>query len=1265
MFFLRLSILLLFLSPFSNRAFSQVAAEANPQRGIYADMFYKRLPSGELDPSVSILAVDTNRDGIFEVEDAFLEYCAENHFTYITLYDLQQIFGRFRTAWNENTRKWEDMEVHLCRFIKKAKEQYCIEQIGGACGSESGADSILSFNDRYPETANYRLRPEQINSPAFDPRLRIAEGSFPKGSDEQVLSEFVKFYLRMSDLNSCGECGAGFDVLNTEVEFWGGCPTDFPIYADMAQYMHSIKLLHNNLHPSQPVKTEAYVGNLYYCTSPYSMTDAVHLLDGCKNCAPCPTCTSPHERMFDRILYAYLTPNASYFIHHALEIFNDSITADSTDYHPLLYSESADLGGLVNYLGVWFPQSYTNNIFLAEMSMYSSWRNHTYTNINLPRENNVQPGGVQWFARQYMVDPLANPMIFYSTGPRCAGTGTSTVSFTYNGPPEIGTEYTFWVTRDSDSSIVYPSNGVPYTGYTDSYLPVINPNPGRRSIEFSDTSLFEPCILPHGSYSAHLKLGYEYGEACEYQYDQALLISDKPGITVWGDTSFCEGHFTWLRATGGSSYQWYKNNVMIPGANSLTYKVTKAGNYFCAVAGAGAACSGNTDTIFINVKPNPMAQINKHCSTSSITFIANAFDTLSTPNVYGEGGVTYQWSTGETTDRITVSYSGTRYRLVVTDPYSGCTRFTDVKSPSSPTKTYNVSIDTVNAPGGACIPDGSIFCKYTPSHSQPVRYLWNTGETSYNLTNVYPGNYSVITTVYDNSCSYFAKYTLGPLPTNSPVITENITPVSCHGMANGQIQINPSGGNPPFKFQWENIPFDSLHDPLSKDQTNLYPGSYTLHIYDANGCRYQRQFLVPVTNSKVTVTLNSVSPVTLCSTNSNGSASVIASGGTGPYQYTWNDPLQQNGSSVANMPSGTWRVTAIDQNGCAAVGMVSIPSSPPIFFNSCDSSVTWIDCPGDSTGLLIYCIQGGAKPYSVAAPWTMPDSMHIMLANVPAGNYTANLTDANGCPASITAAISTRAAISITNCDSSITMVACAGDSTGLLNYCISGGNPPYTVSSPWTMPDSVHIRLSGLVAGNYSAIVTDANACQASISAIISDPPAFTVSTQVSHTGCIGCLNGSIQINANGGVYPYSISIYPSAGTVTDTSIENLAAGIYTVCITDSNSCTICISDTVFDDPTEIQYPSTNSVSIVIFPNPSTQRAVLKVSGIQNKTPLLLSISDLSGRIVSEEIVLNPDYHELPQNFSEGMYFVGVKMNDHPNLNLSPWFKWFVSGSE
>src|SRR5262245_23140678 len=117
---------------FSLIAEAQLPPEADPHRGMYLDRFVKqKLTANEPDPTFSILSVDTNSDGVFEKEDAYLQYACENHITYIALYDLHKITGGSMSAWNENTKRYENLEVHLCRFMEKAKNQYGITQIGG------------------------------------------------------------------------------------------------------------------------------------------------------------------------------------------------------------------------------------------------------------------------------------------------------------------------------------------------------------------------------------------------------------------------------------------------------------------------------------------------------------------------------------------------------------------------------------------------------------------------------------------------------------------------------------------------------------------------------------------------------------------------------------------------------------------------------------------------------------------------------------------------------------------------------------------------------------------------------------------------------------------------------------------------------------------------------------------------------------------------------------------------------------------------------
>lgn len=1157
---------------------AQVAPESNPHRGIYIDHFMKTLPSGEIDPVFSVLSVDTNRDGIFEKEDALLEYCSQNHITYIAPYDMWKIIGRNRLAWSENSRQYENLERHLCRFIQKAKRDYCIDQVGAIGGSEAFFDSLATFIERYPPTAPYNFRQEQLHSPVFDPSLRMVENVYPPGSTESEISEFIKYFLRLSDLNRCGECGANIDVFNVELEFWYACASDYPDFATLINYMHSVKLLHNNLYPDYPVFTEAYLANLTYCSSPYSSLDVAHLCDGCSNCSPCVNCSNPHPRIIDRVSVSFLAGNPNYFVHSDTYQFSDSLTADSTDFHPLLYAESITQGGLADYLGNWFPAAYTNNIFTAEMLFYGSWRNNANTNINSPRESIVQPGGAMWFSKSYMQDPLRNPLTYYSNSPRCNGNGTAQVTFNYIGPSEIGTNYSFWISRDSDNVIVYPPTGQAITGISETYLPPIAAAAGRKSIEFADTSIFPICILPTGRYTAHLHLGYEGREDCTYQCDQAVLVSSSPKLTLWGDSVFCEGSYSWLRATPGNTYQWYRNGQAIPGGITLTYKATQTGYYACNVFSSGS-CNGMTDTIFINVHPNPMMHINAHCNgNNTVTLIANATDTTQAPSPYGDGGVTYHWNTGETTDRITVPFGQDNYSVTISDPYSGCTRSDDVTVSASPTQNYSLSIVADSLPSGSCSVNGALHCVLTPATSNPVSFLWNTGETNYSIQRLYPGVYTAISTVYDVACSYFASYTLGTPPTGGPQVASQIVPVSCHNGSDGQIQLNLSGGSPPFRFEWKNIPTDAFHDPSTQNQSGLFPGNYIVYIYDANGCRFEERFTVPLANNPMTITVNNVSPVTLCALNNDGSASINVSGGNPAYQFQWNDPLSQTGATASNLPSGTWRVRVTDANGCTETAMVSIPSAPPISLLQCDSSITWLNCQGDSSGFLKFCIQGGTPPFTVLPPWTMPDSFQVELRNIPVGVYTATITDANGCTFTQTEAI---------------------------------------TAPAPVSMQTVVH------------------------------------------STTCIGCNNGSIQVQLSGGIAPYSWSIFPNLGNISDTMVTDLPAGTYVLCARDNNGCEVCDTVNVAEDPTGINSLPTSNLSFELYPNPSSRSTHFHLSGSITGLQLNLVITDLAGRTILNQPLEKLKDVELYNVHGQGIYLVGIEEQNHKIFPIRK--KWLV----
>jgi gliding motility-associated-like protein len=118
------------------------------------------------------------------------------------------------------------------------------------------------------------------------------------------------------------------------------------------------------------------------------------------------------------------------------------------------------------------------------------------------------------------------------------------------------------------------------------------------------------------------------------------------------------------------------------------------------------------------------------------------------------------------------------------------------------------------------------------------------------------------------------------------------------------------------------------------------------------------------------------------------------------------------------------------------------------------------------------------------------------------------------------------------------------------------GGVSPYTFE--WINMLQTSATVTGLAAGTYSVTVTDSNGCSATIATTISQPlAALAASSKVSGFSCGGqSPNGMINTLVLGGTKPYSYSWLP--GNQTDSLLHNVAAGMYSVTITDANGCSI-----------------------------------------------------------------------------------------------------------
>ena len=101
----------------------------------------------------------------------------------------------------------------------------------------------------------------------------------------------------------------------------------------------------------------------------------------------------------------------------------------------------------------------------------------------------------------------------------------------------------------------------------------------------------------------------------------------------------------------------------------------------------------------------------------------------------------------------------------------------------------------------------------------------------------------------------------------------------------------------------------------------------------------------------------------------------------------------------------------------------------------------------------------------------------------------------------------------------------------------------------------------TGLGAGPHTVTVTDGAGCTAKLCIVITEPTPLVCASSSSDVTCAGASDGSVSVTAGGGTAPYTY-LWNTGNT--NSSMSSLAAGTYTVTVTDANGCTTECSETV-----------------------------------------------------------------------------------------------------
>ncbi|MBI5219718.1 MAG: gliding motility-associated C-terminal domain-containing protein [Bacteroidia bacterium] len=621
-----------------------------------------------------------------------------------------------------------------------------------------------------------------------------------------------------------------------------------------------------------------------------------------------------------------------------------------------------------------------------------------------------------------------------------------------------------------------------------------------------------------------------------------ILVTTRTDATCYG---LCNGTAN-VTASGGSgsyTYNWSGGSTpSSPGTSALC-----VGNYTVTVTDASAPTCQQTASVTIGQPSDiilTMSTTNAACGNPTGTATVNVTN--------GNPPITYVWSTAPPqTGQTATGLAAGAYTVTVTA--NGCTKTGTANVGSTGGPTISIASSTnINCNGQST---GSATASAPVGGAAPFVYQWDAGTPPLNQLSVngLSSGTHTITVTDNNGCTATASVTI----TQPAALTATTSPVGANcGLATGSIQANPNGGISPYTYSWNSAPVQT-----TQIATALPPGTYTVTVTDNNNCTTTASGTISNLPG-VAIAVKSTTNIT-CNGLCNGTASLESTGGIPSYIYTVSAPSGYTTTTaslnvvVPNLCAGTYSVTVQDGNNCQATASFTI-TQPPAMTASISSSSN-VSCNGGNNGSATATGIGGTGPYT--GVWnTIPSQASLTALNLTAGTYSVTVTDANGCTANTTVAITQPAALSLTTNKTN----AHCGQADGTASVAAVGGTTGYTYQWSGGTPPLNQPMVNGLLAGSYTVTVTDNNNCTATATVTITDIPggSSTISAFTNVT-CNGLANGLATVSMGGGLAPFTYlwNTVPAQTTVT---ASNLGPGTYTVSVTDANNCVATSSVTI-----------------------------------------------------------------------------------------------------
>ncbi|UBM60708.1 hypothetical protein LAG90_08675 [Marinilongibacter aquaticus] len=528
-----------------------------------------------------------------------------------------------------------------------------------------------------------------------------------------------------------------------------------------------------------------------------------------------------------------------------------------------------------------------------------------------------------------------------------------------------------------------------------------------------------------------------------------------------------------------------------------------------------------------------------------------------------------------------------------------------------------------------------------------AEYFPNKGKQGFTFDELLAGEF-FFTTLDSNGCAdSFAVELKQPTALKAKTsITKNL----CFGDSTGTIQMEGFGATSPYTYA---LSMGGESDS-SFSSKRLYSGllarEYTVHIEDANACRYDT--LVTVEQPEEIEFVSFQSDSVRCFGERNGRIVVQAKGGSPEYAYSADGTNFQLSNTLGNLKKGAYSIRVRDKNGCLAKGQDSVAVGEPERLELRLLSKENPLCAGDKNGRIELAAKGGntGNEFSIDNRLRQDNALFEGLSE---GDYTFKVEDRKGCmdtvsvvhlqwPEGLAAKVTTSSP-------------TCVGDKDGSTTLHISGGAGEYSAKLYNAAGDSIlsakgaEIRFDHLLNENYQVRVADAKSCALLLPIRVNTAESLNAEINLAEGFRIGdlvetCEGQVLHLDARN---PERIvHWYKDGKEIEDLSnkqtIEIAEEGMYSVLVSNASGCTVA-------DTFELRHNQFALHADFLIPTQAFVGDTVVCLDITDPLPdEVLWFPPLSAR------VLNETFSKLEMAFEkEGLYHVEMKANQGECQNV------------